>query len=388
MSQDIRDFVSTSCELLALGEPTHQEPSFGFVRNELFVQLVDRGFRSIALETDRVAALVVNDFVQDGVGSLDTAMSEGFSHGFGELDANRELVAWMREYNRDRPPLERLAFHGFDAPTENPNAPSPRRYLEHARDYLRLDLDLAELLGDDDRWDRAEAIMDPAMSIGATAAAERLREIADDMLLALYARAPELIAATSRAAWLKTEVHLTAGLCLLRYHRQAAHQGDERRRLSGLLDIRETSMAQNLFDIRNIEARRGGTMVGAHNAHLQRNMGAIQMAGMDFRWFGAGAIVGSLLGERYAFIAGSLGRSETLELGEPEPGTYESVLQTGIADWGLTPAETVTSARPRTDTTPQQGYSPLDQAILDTAYAVLHINTGARLSDAAGRSPS
>lgn len=293
MSQDIGDFVSASCELVALGEPTHREPSFGFARNELFAQLVDRGFRSIALETDRVAALIVDDFVRNGVGSLDTAMSEGFSHNFGEQAANRELVAWMREYNRDRPPLERLAFHGFDAPMENPDAPSPRRFLEHARDYLRLDLDLAQLLGADERWDRAEAIMDPTVSIGATAEAERLREIADDMLLALYARAPELIAATSRAAWLNAEIHLTAGLCLLRYHRQAVHQGDERVRLSGLLDIRETAMAQNLFDIRNIEARRGGTMVGAHNAHLQRNQGTIHMAGMDFGWFGAGAIVGS-----------------------------------------------------------------------------------------------
>ncbi|MCP2276048.1 erythromycin esterase family protein [Nocardia amikacinitolerans] len=386
MSQDIRDFVSASCELVALGEPTHREPSFGFVRNELFVQLVDRGFRSIALETDRVAALVVDDYVRDGVGSLDTAMREGFSHGFGDLAANRELVAWMREYNHNRPPSERLAFHGFDAPMENPDAPSPRRFLEHTRDYLRLDLDLGELLGDDERWDRAEAIMDPAESIGATAEAERLREIADDMLLALYARAPELIAATSRAAWLNAKICLTAGRCLLRYHRQAAHRGDERARLSGLLDIRETSMAKNLLDIRNIEARRGGTVVGAHNAHLQRNRGTIQMAGMDFGWFSAGAIVGSLVGERYAFIAGSLGRSEVLGLGEPEPGTYESVLQGRIADWGLTSADAVTSARPRTDTTPRQGYSPLDRAILDTADAVLHINTGARRDDA-GWSP-
>ncbi|MFF7943517.1 hypothetical protein ACFZC5_27700 [Nocardia gamkensis] len=60
--------------------------------------------------------------------------------------------------------------------------------------------------------------MDPAASPGATAEAERLRVIADDMLTMLYARAPELIGATSHAEWIAAEKHLTAGLGLLRYH--------------------------------------------------------------------------------------------------------------------------------------------------------------------------
>ncbi len=114
MSQQIRDFVTPSCALLALGEPTHQEPAFALLRNELFAQLVEQGFRSIALESDRVAALTADDFVRDGTGGLDHAMSEGFSHGLGELATNRQLLAWMREYNRNQPPEQRLTFYGFD----------------------------------------------------------------------------------------------------------------------------------------------------------------------------------------------------------------------------------------------------------------------------------
>lgn len=136
MSQDIRDFVTPSCDLLALGEPTHQEPAFARVRNELFAQLVDQGFRSIALETDRVPALAVDAHVQEGAGDFDEVMSEGIAFGRGELAPNRQLITWMREYNRTRPPAERLAFHGIDAEMENMSAPSPRRYLEHARAYL------------------------------------------------------------------------------------------------------------------------------------------------------------------------------------------------------------------------------------------------------------
>lgn len=101
MTLDIRDFVTPSCDVLALGEPTHGEPVFARIRNGLFAQLIDRGFRSIALETDRVAALVVNDFVQGGAGHLDAVMEEGFTHGFGALEPNRQLVVWMREYNEE-----------------------------------------------------------------------------------------------------------------------------------------------------------------------------------------------------------------------------------------------------------------------------------------------
>jgi erythromycin esterase-like protein len=307
MSQDIREFVTPSGELLAIGEPTHLEPAFGLIRNELFGQLAEHGFRSIALETDRVAALAVNDFVQEGVGTFDAAMSEGFSHSFGELDTNRQLVAWMRDHNENRPPGERLAFYGCDAPMETMSAPSPRPYLEHARDYLGLDVDIASIAGDDDRWSRTEAVMDPARSPGATAEAERLRSVADDLHTWLHARAPELIAATSRAEWLRAKTILTAGIGLLRYHKEAAHRVDDSTRWNRLCAIRDVLMAQNLLDIRDIERRRGATLVFAHNVHLQRNLSTMRMGPMDLTWFSAGAIAGSMLGEQYTFVVGSLG---------------------------------------------------------------------------------
>ncbi|MEU9477920.1 erythromycin esterase family protein [Streptomyces sp. NPDC048191] len=377
MSQDIRAFVTPSCELLALGEPTHQEPAFGRIRNGLFAQLADRGFRSIALETDRVAALAVNDHVQEGAGSLDAVMREGFSHGFGDQEANRRLVDWMRTYNQDRPPAERLAFHGFDAPLENYSAPSPRPYLEHARDFLGLDLDIAHLTGDDTRWSRPEAVLDAAMSPGATTDAERLRTITDDMLVLLHARAPELITATSRDTWFRARTHLTAGLGLLRYHKQSALPLEPGPRIAGLLGVRDALMAQNLLDIRGIEQERGGTLVFGHNLHLQRNPSAWRPGDLGADWSGAGAIVGSLLGRRYVCVVGSLGRSDTLGLEDPAPDTHEGLLQSRVTTWSLQAAATVPSARKRTDTHPRQGYFPLDRVTLDAVEAVLHINDGA-----------
>ncbi|MEV8372176.1 erythromycin esterase family protein [Kribbella sp. NPDC056861] len=376
MSQDISEFVTASGELLGFGEPTHLEPCFGQVRNELVFQLAGLGFRSVALETDRVAALRVDAFVRQGVGSLDEAMAGGFSHGFGEVAANRELVSWLRDYNAARPADQQLAFHGFDASLETMSAPSPRPYLDHAREYLQLDLDLAPLVGADDQWSRTEAVIDPASSIGATPAADSLRVIADDLLIALYARAPELIAATSRDEWQQSETYLTAALGILRYHKECARvEADQGLRIARLSSLRDALMAQNLLAVRALETRRGPTFVFAHNTHLQRNQNTWQFGDTDVTLASAGAILSTLLDDRYTFVAGSLGRSRTIGLEEPAPGTYESHLQRSTpTSWSLTPAAATPEGTTRTDPTPQQGYFPLTAATIKGADAILHLS--------------
>jgi erythromycin esterase-like protein len=367
MTQDIRDFVNDSCELLGLGEPDHGEPAFAQIRNELFAQLVDLGFRSIALETDRVAALAVNDYVQHGTGAFATVMSDGFTHGFGEFDANRQLIAWMREYNEKQAPEDRLAFYGMDAPFEF-TAESPRRYLEYARDYLGLDLEFAALVGDDDRWGSNEAVMDPAASPGDTAEAAGLRVIADDLLVQLYANAPDLIAATSRDSWNRAKAHATTALGLLAYHRQAAQRIDNSDRWGRLSGVRDAIMARNLLEIRDIEARRGRTMVHGHNVHLQRNRSHMSMAGMDLTWQGAGAVTASLLKERYICILGCLGRKEGTDAESPSA----TLAQSRYTTWGLAEADMV-DLEPA-DAAHGHSYIPVDREVVESADAVLYVS--------------
>lgn len=368
MSQDIREFLPPSYDVLALGEPAHLDHTISRIRNDLLFQLADQGVRSIAVESDRVAALAVDEYVRKGVGSLDQAMAEGFSHGLGAVDANRELVARICEYNQDRPPAEQLAFHGFDAATENMSAPSPLAYLEQARAYLKLDHDLASLAGDDERWSRTEAIMDATQSPGDTEDAERLRALGGEMLRQLDDQPADT------EEWRGARIHLTAGLGLLRYHKQSAQQEEQAARIYRLLSLRDGLMAQNLLEIRALEARRGPTMLFAHNTHLQKHHGEWRLGEMDLGWIGAGAIVAALWGDRYVFVAGSLGSSAQLELGEPDPATHEGLLQKEIGTgWGFTTKD-VRSGRPRNDHNPRQGVIPLNPATLDGADAVLHVS--------------
>ena len=195
--------------VLALGEPTHGEDALLDLRNALFRQLVEQeGYRTIAIESDCLKGLLVDDHVTSGAGSLDDVMEHGFSHGFGASAANRELVRWMRAHNDGRPASEQLRFAGVDGPLEISGAASPRQALTALHGYLAAHGDegllpcspstLDDLLGTDDRWTNPAVMWEPAESVGRSAEARELRLIADDLVSLLDEQTPHLLAATSR----------------------------------------------------------------------------------------------------------------------------------------------------------------------------------------------
>jgi erythromycin esterase-like protein len=365
------DLLVVPPTLLAFGEPTHGESAFLQIRNEAFASLTARGYRSIALESDRAAGLVADEFVRgSAVVTLDRALAEGFSHEFGSAPANRDLLLWMREWNAGRSASERLTFHGFDAPLEIAGAPSPRRYLARVCDFLgsNRSVEIDGLIGDEAQWSDPAAIWEPGRSIGRSADAQRLRVIADDLLTELYLQAPR-----RPESWRAAFVQATTAVALLRYHAEAAAPLPQAERIARLVGVRDALMAENLLAIRSAEAHRGPTLVFAHNRHLQRHPSTMTMAGMDLSWFSAGAIVGSLLGDRYAVIAGSLGTSPALGIEAPAPSTYEGKLQQKTSLPRYVRASEIEPAEQRTH---DYRYFPLDQATIEHADAVLHIPTG------------
>ncbi|PZG16932.1 erythromycin esterase [Micromonospora craterilacus] len=374
------DLLAVPPTLLALGEPTHGESAFLQIRNEIFMSLTERGYRSIALESDRAAGLIADGFVQGSAAvTLDRALAEGFSHGFGTAPANRDLLLRMRDWNAGRPAAERLTFHGFDAPLEIDSVPSPRRYLVQVCDFLGADrsAEIDDLVGDESRWSETAAIWEPGRSIGRTADAQRLRVIADDLLTELYLQAPR-----RPDGWQAAFVQATAAVAVLRYHAAAAAPLAQEERIARLVAARDALMAENLLAIRAAEAHRGPTLVFAHNQHLRRDSSTMTMAGTELSWFSAGAIVGSLLSDRYAVIAGSLGASPALGIDAPGPSTYEGKLQQESPLPRYVRASAVEHAEQRTH---DYRYFPLDQATIEHADVVLHIPTGTGPAMLAGR---
>jgi erythromycin esterase-like protein len=358
--------------LLALGEPVHGEEALLDVRNALFRQLVEQeGYRTIAIESDCLAGLVVDDYVTSGTGTLDEVMERGFSHKwFNASAANRELVRWMRAYNEGRPTSEHLRFAGFDGPLEITGAESPRQALIALHDYLasRVDADLLpctaetldRLLGADARWTEPAAMRDPARSVGRSAEAKELRLLADELVALLDAQTPHPVTAASRNGWHRARLYGRTAIGLLRYHFWTADTSTAR--MTRLAGLRDQMMADNLLAL----AERGPALISAHNGHLQRHKSTMRMGELPLEWWGAGALVSARLGEQYAFLATALGTIRHHGVDTPPPDTVEGLLYGLPEDRCLIAAPQLATALgemgPVPRVSPYYAYSPLDPA--------------------------
>jgi erythromycin esterase len=329
------DSLDDMVDLLGLGEALHGGEDILLLRNRIFQRLVEaHGYSAITLESSFPRARAVNEYIAGrGPASYEAVQDTGWSHGFGRLDANRELVEWMRQYNADRSHRLKLRFYGFDSPTEMTGTDSPSHVLHAALDYLasidsisgqkrreRIDA----LLGSDADWENPAAMMDPAQSIGSSAAASALRIETEDLITELQIRRPELVAKSDAAGYAEAMQHAQIARQLLNYHAVLARDSDNR--IAELLGIRDAMMADNLAYIVSREHGRGKVLAFAHNRHLQRGKIEWQLGPYLNNWWPAGAHLSEMLGARFAVIGSGVGVSEANGIGQPEPGTLEAFL--------------------------------------------------------------
>ncbi|GAA0806941.1 erythromycin esterase [Spirilliplanes yamanashiensis] len=384
----VLDLLAARPRVLALGEPTHGEEDLLGLRNDLFRQLVERaGYRTIAVESDCLMGLVVDAYVTAGAGDLDEVMARGFSHGWGALAGNRELVRWLRAHNDGRPPAERVRFAGFDGPLEITAAASPRQALLGLHAHLAARVDpgllpctagtLDDLLGADDRWTEPAAMRDPARSVGRTADARELRLLADDLAGLLDAQAPQLAGPAPAEDWHRARLYARTAVGLLRYHWAMAGAGPER--LAMLLGVRDAMMAANLLAL----AGRGPVLVHAHNSHLQRDPSSMRMGGEPVRWWSAGAIAGTYLGDDYAVLATAVGTIHHRGVGVPPPDTVEGLLYAQPGDRRLADPRGLAAAAGRdARVSPWYGYAPLDPAHLPNYDGIVFLRDARDARDA------
>ncbi len=370
--------------LLGLGEPTHFVETFLQVRNAVFRHLVEHeGYRTIAIESSCIAGLEVDAYVADGTGSLDEVMRDGFSHRFGECAANRDLVAWMREYNQECGPEDRLRFFGFDAPTEMMSAPSPRHSLLALHEYLAAHVEagllpsaaaIERLAGDDERWSHEAAAMDPSQSVGSEPEVSTLRVLADDLRAVLLSDRTGLVRASSYDDWWVAALHGRSAAGLLRYH--AAMADDSEARWSRLTRLREVMMAENLMAI---AGGRSPMLAFAHNRHLQNHLGRMQLGPHAIAWWGAGAITTADPAAEHAFVAMAAADSPRVD---PAPdGTLEARLA-GLADGRFLidgdDLAALAGAVPWSGIPLEAGYLPLEPEQIGVTDGVLFIDRAER----------
>jgi erythromycin esterase len=327
-----------SVELLGFGEALHGGEDILILRNRLFQRLVEaHGFSAIAVESSFPRAHVVNGYLAGrGPAAYEAVGEGGFSHGFGRLEANRELVEWMRRYNADPSRRVELRFYGFDTPTEMYGNDSPRQVLHFVLDYL-ASLDPASggehrqridpLLGQDSDWENPAAMMDPAQSVGLSPEATALRIETEELISELRLRRPELVAESDQSRYLEAMQYAVVARQLLAYHAALARQSSQR--TARLLGMRDASMADNLAYMVSRERGRGKVLAFAHNSHLKCGRAEWQLGPDLLIWWPAGAHLNAMFGPRYAVIGSAVGVSEANGIGQPEAGTLEARLTAG-----------------------------------------------------------
>mgnify|MGYP000875205001 FL=1 len=326
--------AGSSMVLLALGEPLHGGQEFLVLRNRLFQRLVEaHGFSAIAIESSFTRAGVVNEYVAGrGPDSYEAIRETGFSHGFGSLEANRELIEWMREANADPDRTVKLRFYGVDSPTEMTSTDSPRQALAFVLDYLAA-LDgggeerrqrIDSLIGADADWESFEAMMDPARAVGLSPAASALRIETEDLISELDVRRPELVAKGGWDRYAEARQYAKVARQLLNYHAEIARESPDR--ISRLLGIRDAIMADNIAYAVGRERGRGRVLVFAANGHVQRGQMRWQLGPHANVWWPAGAHLDAIFEAGYVVIGTGLGVSAENGIGQPEAGTLEARL--------------------------------------------------------------
>jgi erythromycin esterase-like protein len=366
--------VGDSAQVLGFGEPLHGGEEFLVLRNRLFQRLVEAyGFTAIAVESSFPRGRIADDYVSGRSGeSYDDVRDVGFSHEFGKLEANRELIEWMREYNRSPTGGVPLAFYGFDAPTEMMYSDSPRELIRVAVDYLAaMDGERGEefrarvelLIGNDAEWENTAANFDATKSIGLSPNATALRIAVEDLICELRTRRPELVAASDAEAFLEAVHCASAARHLLNYHAGVA--GTSPRRIAELLGVRDLMMADNLAY--TVGRERGRVLVFAHNSHLKVGPAEWQLGSQLLTWWPAGAHLREVYGSRYVVIGTGLGQSEENSIGAPEAGTLEARLTRAPGPGrfvathrgeGLSAGE-IAALPPRSGSAKNPGYFPL-----------------------------
>lgn len=363
-------------ELLGFGEALHGSEELLLLRNRLFQRLVEaHGYSAIAVESSFPRGYLVNEYVTGRGPTAYAAVQEaGFSHGFGRLAANRELIEWMRDFNADPGHPVKLHFYGFDGPTEMMRTDSPRQLLDFVLDYLTT-LDntggqayrtrIDPLLGEDAAWENPAAMMDPTQAIGQSPAANALRLATEDLIAALQVRRPELVAQSDESRYLEAVHYATVARQLLNYHAGLARVSNKR--VADLLGMRDALMADNLTYMVARERGRGKVLAFAHNTHLQYGPAQWQLGPDLLVWWPAGAHLHELFGGRYAVIGSAVGVSTQHGIGQPEAGTIEARLlaipgplrfiPTHQGQW--LPTEAIAALPLRSGSTKNSGYFPL-----------------------------
>jgi erythromycin esterase len=111
--ETLRDILR-SVTIVGLAESTHGTREFFQVRHRLLRFLVtEMGFNVLAIEASHSAAQMVNEYIKDGKGYRDAALT-GLGFVMWDVVEFAEVLDWLRNYNQTVPDARKVLFYGVD----------------------------------------------------------------------------------------------------------------------------------------------------------------------------------------------------------------------------------------------------------------------------------
>ena len=111
--QPVKDLIGDA-RVVNVGESNHYTREFVRFRSRFFQFLVkEMGFKVFALEVGLVEGKIVSDYVDLKHDDAQLAYLN-VNQTFGFWAEQQEMLEWMRAYNAEQPPEERVRFYGID----------------------------------------------------------------------------------------------------------------------------------------------------------------------------------------------------------------------------------------------------------------------------------
>jgi erythromycin esterase len=242
--------------VVGLGEATHGTREFARTKHRLVERLVaDQGFRTVAFEADVAAMLAADASVREGVGDPETTLGDLYRWPW-QTAAVADLLAWLRTFNEDRPPEDRVRVRGVDL--LEPSAPAAALVDRlRAVDVVAVPNDLATLAASDGppAGDEARERYVTRGETAATAVRNRLED-----------RRDEHVAASSDGDWHRAR-HL-ARVVVQNCEWDRVRRQDDDPPEAGMTE-RDRIMAENVAWSHERDPGEG-VVVWAHDGHVQR----------------------------------------------------------------------------------------------------------------------
>ena len=287
--------ILSGATVTGIGEATHGTSEFFQIRQQIIQALVERhGCREIALEAGWAETLPLNRYVTDGEGDPAVAVAH-LGYWLWDVWEFRALVDWLRTWNADRPPTDRVQIVGIDCMAGEAAAELLLSLLTGDSDPLTSDV--RNLLHECRSLKPWQA---PADEVDAERVTQGLADLANGITassLADSARQTALLAVTN------------------------LQQVDGRRRAESQVlhfSLRDEAMATNLLRLVRQDGRGGPTVFLAHNGHVTRSASGM----FDPAVHTTGMYLSERLGSEYVSVGQLFGEGAFQAMVADDDDTY------------------------------------------------------------------